>query len=129
MKYGFLSTYFMFLFCNKLSDVNKMSISHENTPLVIMVGDKEFSNNCSDRLPVKPSPLESSSAKIVQESVWRCIKVIPQVERMVQPLISGVVKKMSSNLARMKRDQDEPCEEDWGQETYSNTSIYVLYDE
>ena len=47
---------------------------------------------------------------------------------MVQPLISGVVKrmKMSSNLAKRKRDQDEPYEEDWGQETYSNSSNHVM---
>ena len=39
--------------------------------------------------------------------------------------------KMSSNLANRKRDEDElgvPCEEDWDQEIYSNSSNFVYYD-
>ena len=40
--------------------------------------------------------------------------------------------KMSSNLAKRKRDEEdpeEPCEEEWGQEIYSNPSNFVSYGE
>ena len=53
-----------------------------------MVGDKEISNNCRDRLPEMPDTLESSSTKIEPESVRRCSKIIPKVKRMLQPLIN-----------------------------------------
>ena len=43
--------------------------------------------------------------------------IIPGVKRQVQPLISEVAKKMrmSSNLAKRKRPEDEPAhpEDDW----------------
>ena len=51
---------------------------------------------------------------------------------MVQPLISVVAKKMSVNIAKRKREKEEPenpCEKDWGEELYSNSSNYVLFDE
>ena len=47
-----------------------------------MVGDKEFSNNFSDRLPVKSETLESRSVEIVPESVRQCSQVNPQVKWM-----------------------------------------------
>ena len=34
---------------------------------------------------------------------------------MVQPLIQPMVKKMTTNLAKRKRDEEEQCEEDWDQ--------------
>ena len=50
---------------------------------------------------------------------------------MVQPLISDVAKnlKMSSNIAKRKREDEEPevhCEEDWDEELYSNSINYVM---
>ena len=77
-----------------------------------MVGDKEVSSNCSERLPVQPDTPEYSSIEIVTESARRQSTLIPQVKRMVQPLISVVAKRMkfSSKLYKTKRDQDEPDE-------------------
>ena len=53
---------------------------------------------------------------------------------MVHPWISIVAKKMKmcSNIAKRKREKEEPedpCEEDWGEELYSNSSNYVLFNE
>ena len=42
--------------------------------------------------------------------------IIPAGKRMVQPLISDVAKKMNSNIANRKREEEEPqahCEDDW----------------
>ena len=52
---------------------------------------------------------------------------------MVQPLISVVAKKMkmSSNIAKRKREKDKlefHCEEDWGEERYSNSSKFIIFD-
>ena len=51
---------------------------------------------------------------------------------MVQSVISVVAKRMklNSNLAKRKKDKDEPdesCEKDWGQEIYSNSSNVVWF--
>ena len=50
---------------------------------------------------------------------------------MVQPQITPMVKKkkMTSNLAKRKRDGEKPCEENWDLETFSNNSQYVMFDE
>ena len=80
-------------------------------------GDKEVSSNCSERLPVQPDTPEYSTVENVPESARRLSTLIPQVKRMVQPLIS----------VRMKLW--EPCEEDWGQEIYSNSSNFVFYND
>ena len=50
---------------------------------------------------------------------------------MVQPLITPMVKtmKITSNLAYRRRDGEEPCEEEWDLETFSNHSQYVMFDD
>ena len=51
---------------------------------------------------------------------------------MFQPLISVVAKKMSSNIAKTNKENEEPedpCEEDWGEKLYSNSSNYIMFDE
>ena len=53
---------------------------------------------------------------------------------MVQPLISVVAKKMkmSSNIAKRKRKKEEQevhCGEDWGEEIYSNSSNFIIFDD
>ena len=84
---------------------------------VIMVGDKEVHSNYSERKTVEPDTLEYSP-EIVPASVRRISTIIPAGKRMVQPLIFDVakkMKKMSSNIAKRKREDEEPevyCEED-----------------
>ena len=99
--------------------------------LILMVGDIEVHSNCSERIPVQPDTLEYST-EIVPESARRQSTRIPQVKGKVQTLISVVAKKMkmSSNIAKrkIKKKKEEPeelCEEDWGQQLYSNSSNYV----
>ena len=41
-----------------------------------MIGDKEFSNNCSNILHLKPDTLESSYVEILLESVKRCSELL-----------------------------------------------------
>ena len=99
--------------------------------LVIMVGDKEVHNICSERRQVEPDTLESSP-EIVPVSVGRNIMIIPAGKRMVQTLISDVAKKMkmSSNIAKRKREEETPqvhCEDDRNEELYSNSSNYVIW--
>ena len=67
-----------------------------------MTVDKGVSNLSSDRVFVIPDIVESSSTGIVAESVKRSSKIIPQVKRMVQPLITPMVKniKMTTNFAK-----------------------------
>ena len=96
-----------------------------------MVGDKEIHNDCSKRKLVE-SHTHESSPEIVPECVGRKSTIIPGGKRQVQPLISEVAKKMrmSSNLAKRKRPEDEPAhpEDDWHDEVYSNTSSFVQFD-
>ena len=66
--------------------------------------------------------------------VGRKCTIIPSGgKRQVQPLISDVAKKMrmSSNLAKRKREEDEPAhpEDDWEDEVYSNTSSFVCFNQ
>ena len=61
--------------------------------------------------------IEYSPVENVPESARCQSTLIPQLKRMLQPLISVVAKRMklSSNIAKRKRDQaetNEPCEED-----------------
>ena len=100
---------------------------------MIMVGDKEVHSNGCERTPVQPDTLEYST-EIVLESVRRQCTIIPSAKRMVQPLISVAVKKskMNSIIAKRKREKvepEDPCEKDWGEELYSNSSNYELFDE
>ena len=65
--------------------------------------------------------------------VGRNSKIIPSGgKRQVQPLISDVAKKMrmSSNLAKRKREEEEPAhlEDDWEGELHSNSSTFVCFD-
>ena len=95
--------------------------------LVIMVGDKEVHNICSERRQEDPDTFESSP-EIVTVSVGCNSKIVSAGKRMVQTLISEIANKMkmSSNIAKRKREEEEPqihFEDDWDGELYSNLSI------
>ena len=99
--------------------------------LVIMVGDKEVHNVCSERKQVEAHTHESSP-EIVPECVGRKSKIIPGGKRQTQPLISEVVKKMrmSTNPAKRKQPEDDTAhlEDDWqGEELFSNSSTFVSW--
>ena len=65
--------------------------------LVIMVGDKEVHNICSERTQVDPDTFRSSP-EIVTVSVGRNSKIIPAGKRMVQTLVSEIAKKMMMTM-------------------------------
>ena len=114
-----------------LNSKSEMKRGGKIPQLVIMVGDNEVHINFSERTPVQPDTLEYSP-EIVPDSFRRQSTIIPSGKRMVPPLISVVAKKMkmSSNIANSKREkeeQEDPCEEDWGEELYSYSSKYDEY--
>ena len=91
-----------------------------------MVGDKEFHNSVSELKQVEPDTSESSP-EFEPMSVGHMSKIIPSGgKRLVQTLISDVAKKMrmSSNLAKRKREEEEPAhwEDEWEGELYSTSS-------
>ena len=59
-------------------------------------------------------------------------KIIPSGgKRLVQTLISDVAKKMSSNLAKRKREEEELAhwEDEWEGGLYSNSSNFVVWNQ
>ena len=77
-----------------LNSKSEMTRGEKIPRLVIMVGDKEVHNVCSERKRVEAHTHESSP-EIVPECVGRKSKmIIPGVKRQTQPLISEVVKKI-----------------------------------
>ena len=99
--------------------------------LVIMVVDKKVHNNVGERKPVE-SNTQESSPEVVPVCVGRNSTIIPSGgKRQVQPLISDVAKKMSSNLAKRKREEEEPAhpEDDWEEELHSNSSTFVCFNQ
>ena len=97
------------------------------------LGTKKFIMTVASKKTVE-SHTQESSPEVVPECVGRKCTIIPSGgKRQVQPLISDVAKKMrmSSNLAKRKRQEDEPAhpEDDWDDEVYSNTSSFVQFDQ
>ena len=83
----------------------------------------------SERKTVE-SDTQESSPEAVPVCVGRNSRIIPLGgKRQVQPLISDVAKKMSSNIAKRKREEEEQVhwEDDWEEELYSNSSNYVIW--
>ena len=77
-----------------------------------MIGDKKVHNCLRERTQVEPDTPESSPEFVP------CSNIIPSGgKRLVQTLISDLAKKMrmSSNLAKTKREEQEPAhsEDEW----------------
>ena len=73
-----------------LNSKSEMTRGGKIPRLVIMVGDKEVHNVCSERKQVEAHTHIESSPEIVPECVGRKSKmIIPGVKRQTQPLISG----------------------------------------
>ena len=55
--------------------------------------------------------------------------MIPAGKRLVQTLISDVAKKMSSNISKRNREEEEQVhwEDDWEGELNSNSSNYLTW--
>ena len=62
-------------------------------------------------------------------SVGHNSTIIPAGKRMVQLLISDVAKKlkMSSNIAKRKREEEEPQVNCANKELYSNSNDYIVW--
>ena len=89
-----------------LNSKSEMTRGGKIPRMVIMVGDKEVHNVCSERKQVEAHTHIESSPEIVPECVGRKSKMsIPGGKRQTQPLISEIVKKMRMSTNPEKRKQ------------------------